>query len=77
MASEPRALTVIRSRTAIEDLDGIWRWNAEHYSPSHADAYLRFLQDRIDALADHFDAGKPVPTRPDLRWQGKLSKEQP
>ena len=47
MASEKPPLTVIRSPTAIDELDDVWRWNAEHYSVPHADAYLRFLKASI------------------------------
>ena len=68
MASEKSSLTVIRSPTALDELDGVWRWNAEHYSVPHADAYLRFLKESIAGLASSYARGKAVSTRPDLRY---------
>ena len=68
MASRKSPLTVIRSPTAIDDLDDIWRWNAEHYSVPHADAYLRYLKESIADLANSYARGKTVSTRPDLHY---------
>jgi plasmid stabilization system protein ParE len=68
MASRKPTLKLIRSATAIDELDAIWRWNAEQYGVPHADKYLRFLADQIAALANNFDRGKRVSTRPDLRY---------
>ena len=67
MASEKSPLTVIRSPAAIDELDGVWRWNADHYSLYHADAYLRFLKESIAELAGGYAKGKTVSSRPDLR----------
>lgn len=68
MATQKSPLTVIRSPTAIGELDAVWRWNAEHYSPPHADAYLDFLKERIADLANSDIKGNTVSTRPDLRY---------
>ncbi len=68
MASKKFPLTVIRSPAAIDELDQVWRWNAEHYSVPHADAYLRFLQESIAGLASSYARGKAVSTRPDLHY---------
>jgi len=68
MASEKSALVVIRAPTAIDELDDIWRWNAERYSVSHADAYLRFLEENIANLANNYATGKMVATRAKLHY---------
>lgn len=65
MASEQSPLTVIRSPTAIDELDDVWRWNAGRYSVPHADAYLRYLKESIAGLASSYARGKKVSTRPD------------
>src|SRR4051812_41811784 len=68
MASEQQPLTVAYSTTALEELHEIWRWNAGRYSPTHADAYISFLQSRIARLTREFDRGRLVPGRKDLRY---------
>ena len=68
MAAPEPTLTVIRSPTVIDELHGIWQWNAEHYSPPHADTYVRFLDKSIDDLARLYAKGKTVSLRPDLRY---------
>jgi plasmid stabilization system protein ParE len=68
MASEQSPLTVIRSPTAIDELDDVWRWNAGRYGVPHADAYLRYLKESIAGLASSYARGKRVSTRPDLRY---------
>jgi len=68
MASTKSPLATIRSPTAIDELDGIWRWNAERYGVPHADEYLRYLKDGIDGLATGYTKGKTVGGRPDLRY---------
>ena len=68
MAPSEPALTVVLSPTAIDELFGIWHWNAERYSPAHADSYLRYLKTRIDDLASLHAQGKLVTGRPDLRY---------
>lgn len=45
MASEQSPLPVIRSLTSIHELHEIWIWNVKTYGVSHADGYLRFLED--------------------------------
>jgi len=68
MASEQSPLTVIRSSTAIDELDGIWRWNAARYGAPHADTYLQYLKESIAGLASGYARGKTVSTRPDLHY---------
>ncbi|MGD0461685.1 MAG: type II toxin-antitoxin system RelE/ParE family toxin [Tepidisphaeraceae bacterium] len=68
MASGKSRLTIIRSPTAIDELDGVWRWNAERYGVTHADAYLRYLKESIADLANSYARGKTVSTRPDLHY---------
>lgn len=36
---------------AIEQLEAIWRWNAEKYGATHADQYLASLRKTISSLA--------------------------
>jgi plasmid stabilization system protein ParE len=68
MASNKLPLRVIRAPAAIDELHDIWQWNAGHYGASHADDYLRYLTESIADLATHYDRGKLVPGRPDLRY---------
>jgi plasmid stabilization system protein ParE len=68
MASEKSPLAVIRSPAAIDDLDEIWRWNAERYGVPHADSYLRYIKGAIDGLASSYAKGKAVGGRADLRY---------
>ena len=58
MASPKPTLTVIRSPIANDELHGIWRWNAQRYSPSHDDTYLRYLERGIDGLDREYARGK-------------------
>ena len=68
MAPPEQTLTVVLSLTAVDELHGIWEWNAIYYSPQHADTYIRFLRDRIDELAACYGLGKVVRDRPELRY---------
>jgi len=68
MATEKPPLTVILSPTALDELDDIWRWNADHYSVSHADDYLAYLNQSIGDLAENYVRGKAVSTRRDLHY---------
>ena len=68
MASKKPTLKIIRSPIVIDELDAIWRWNAEQYSVDHADAYSRYLRKCIDDLETNYSSGKTVVTRPDLRY---------
>jgi|SRR5579859_5549837 len=68
MASEQQPLAIAYSPAALEELDEIWRWNAERYSPAHADAYVSFLQSRIERLAHDHDRGRRITGREDLRY---------
>ena len=74
MASEKRPLTVTYSRAALRELQEIWQWNADHYSPDHADAYVSFLQNRIDALSREYYRGLPVAGRPGYRYMTILRR---
>jgi plasmid stabilization system protein ParE len=68
MASKKSRLKVTRSPIAINELDSIWQWNAKQYDVTHADKYLAFLTDHIEALADNYARGKIVRSRPELRY---------
>ncbi len=68
MASQKPPLTVIRSPAAIDELNDIWRWNAERYSLPHADEYLLYLTDSIADLSHDHLAGKTISARPNLRY---------
>jgi plasmid stabilization system protein ParE len=68
MASPERTLTVVLSPTAIDELHGVWLRNAEHYSPLHADTYVRYLKGRIYDLSWLYMQGKTVIGRPNLRY---------
>lgn len=68
MASPERTLNVILSPTATTELQEIWQWNAERYTPSHADIYLRHLKERVYSLARSHSQGQVVTGRPDLHY---------
>ena len=61
-------MIVVYAHKAIAELEAIWQWNLEHYSPDHADRYIEYLRENIDALSDGYDRGKRVGFRPDLRY---------
>jgi plasmid stabilization system protein ParE len=62
------ALPVVYARRARKDLVAVWDWNAETYGPDHADKYVDLLQSSIDALSATYSKGRPVPSRPQLRY---------
>jgi plasmid stabilization system protein ParE len=68
MVAETPRLTVVLAPAAIEELVGVWQWNAERYSPTHANTYVEYLKTTIDGLAATFTRGKLVEGRPDLRF---------
>jgi|ERR1700722_2100969 len=68
MASEQVNLTVVRSPIAIDELDQIWRWNADRYGESHATEYLHFLNRAVENLSANHGKGKPVPSRLGVRY---------
>ncbi len=68
MGGNPKPLTVIYSPTALRDLDEIWEWNSHQYGPNRANGYIRFLTDQISKISENSDLGRPVNTRPDLRF---------
>ena len=55
---ERRTLTVVYATKALKQLDKIWGWNEDHYSPEHADQYIEFLERHIDALGSEYERGK-------------------
>ena len=59
---------VVLSPTVVDELHDIWRWNAERYTPAHADAYLAFLKQRILGLDRNCQRGQVVSHRLDLRY---------
>lgn len=68
MARSKPKLTVRVAPEATAEVADIWCWNAERYSPDHADRYIDFLKHIIAGLALSYASGKPVETRRDLRY---------
>ncbi len=68
MAGKQPRLKVILADDAIDQLDDIWRWNAERYGSAHADKYSAFLKRSIDALDKNYFRGKPIEAHPELRY---------
>jgi plasmid stabilization system protein ParE len=63
-----RTLTVVYATKAIKQLGEIWDWNEQHYSLDHAERYIQYLERHIDTLSDGYEQGKPISSRPDLRY---------
>jgi len=63
-----QALEVVYSARARRQLNEIWDWNFAQYGEAHADGYIEFLQTGVDALAKHPNRGKPVESRPGVRY---------
>jgi plasmid stabilization system protein ParE len=68
MAARSRRRKVTVSTAVLEKLREIWRWNAEHHGPDHADSYLEFLETALGTLARPEVDGRSVAGRPDLRY---------
>lgn len=68
MARKSPKLTVNYTRLARINLAEIWNWNAEKYSPGHANAYVAFLEARADELQNTYEEGKRVAARADYRY---------
>ena len=66
--SKTKIARVILSPTALMNSTIIWRWNEDHYSTPHADAYVRFLKHSIDQLATNYSRGQKTGPRSDLRY---------
>lgn len=58
---------VVRSWTAVRQLDEIWQWNIARYGRSHADSYSRYLEEAIDALATGYEKGETIIAWPNVR----------
>jgi hypothetical protein len=50
MARSKPKLTVRVAPEATAELAAVWCWNAERYSPDHADRYIDFLKQIIFGL---------------------------
>jgi plasmid stabilization system protein ParE len=61
-------LSVIYADDALKEIDEIADWNEKTYNRAHAREYIRFEERHIDALARDFAKGRPVSTRPELRY---------
>lgn len=68
MARIPRPLTLEYSAQALDDLTGIWEWNAGQRGLQHADNYIAFLKAETLKLARSSSPGRPVPTRTTFRY---------
>lgn len=64
MASQKLKRTVILFPAAVDELHEIWRRNAEHCSPLHADEYVHFLKTSIYALETRYAEGRALSTGP-------------
>jgi plasmid stabilization system protein ParE len=49
-AKQP-ALKVVYAVAARRQLDEIWNWNESQYGADHANKYLEFLEQHIEALS--------------------------
>src|SRR2546421_5125723 len=68
MDTKEPPLIVLVTPEAQSELIEIWNWNAIDRGIRHADAYLKFLEGQIDDLAENYDKGRTVGTRPELRY---------
>jgi len=64
----PKKLAIELSPIVIAELAEIWRWNDERYGSTHADAYLKFLDERIEGLSTSYLRGTVVPHHHGLRY---------
>jgi plasmid stabilization system protein ParE len=76
MAATKPWLKVILAPSAIDELDGIWRWNVRTYNVRHANEYLNFLEERIASLSSEYGKGKRTNVRPDLLYQTMQRKSK-
>jgi plasmid stabilization system protein ParE len=60
MVAETPRVNLVLAPAAINDLAEIWRWNAERYSPAHADAYLSHLKASINELGTSYGRHRPA-----------------
>lgn len=67
MAAEFDSLVVVFSPTAENELWEIWKYNAQTYSPEHADDYEEFLLGGINSLPSRYQLGNRVADWPQLR----------
>ena len=69
MGAEKRGtLKVVYSTQALRQLDEIADWNEQQYGSEHAAQYIEFLERHIDALANKYELGLKLGSRPDLRY---------
>lgn len=68
MASGNPLLTVVISARAASDLEEIYGYNAQHKSIAVADDWETFLTTQIASLGTNYGDGKPVESRPELRY---------
>jgi plasmid stabilization system protein ParE len=52
----------------IDDLSGIWEWNAHQRGINHANSYIAFLKAETLKLTRALTPGRPVPTRKAFRY---------
>lgn len=50
----------IISQEAIEDINNIWMYTAEHWSTSQADRYYNLILDEIEYIADNFESARDM-----------------
>ncbi len=59
---------IVISPTAIDELDKIWQWNAEHNGASRANAYTRTLDHVIGELSQGYTRGGRVGSASELKY---------
>lgn len=69
MASEKKLLAVEIRPRALRDLDLIWAYNAEKYSPEHANRYDQFLLGHIERLGQSLNPGRQLPGNERRRYE--------
>jgi len=48
------------SEKANQDIEDIWLYTYENWSPEQADRYYNLILDEIEFIADNFESGKSV-----------------
>ncbi len=60
-------MQIVFSRAALNELDGIWDWNLDHWGRDQAAKYQTFLEDGIAELATNPQNSIPLKDFPGLR----------
>lgn len=60
-------MQIVFSKAALNELDGIWDWNLEHWGRDQAAKYQQFLEEGIAELAANPENSIPLLEYPGLR----------